>query len=97
MESIGTAGPGVPTKGPVTERPATEPAVSTGMSVPSDRQTTSTAIEVPEEEAGVNAHPVAVPEFVKSEVVRPVIDSEKSRVKSTVRDVDLVTLGSQDA
>ena len=56
------------------------PARRRGAKVPSEQPDTVITIVVPLEEAGVNTHPVAVPELVKSAAVSSVIASEKVRV-----------------
>jgi len=53
----------------------TAPVCSTNWSVPSWHCVTTTFIEVPDEDDGVNTHPSAVPELEKSADPRPVTDS----------------------
>jgi hypothetical protein len=55
-------------------------AAKLSITVPAEQEATETVTEVPVEAEGVITQPVAVPVLLKSEEVRPVIDSEKFRV-----------------
>jgi hypothetical protein len=70
----------------------TASAANCSTNVPSPHPVTATLIVVPDDAAGVNTHPVAVPVFEKSAAARPLIASPK--VTAYVDDADNGPVGT---
>lgn len=83
VRSIVSALPAKAAAGPVLVAGSETPLMTNvGVTVPSEHPLAVTLKTVPQKLSGVKVQPVAEPEYVKSLVVRPVIDSLKVRTNT---------------